>query len=177
PGAIDTYFTEEMTSIGSTPNHVLAHPFAFNVKGSGKAEQWRGAKLVIKQTEPGTVTWSSTSKTTDVSMSVKGHAEFDGFISYQVKITALKDATLDDIQMIIPFSKAASDYMMGLNEKGTKLPESYHWKWDVAHKNQDGAWIGNVNAGLQFSLRDEKYVRPLNTNFYLSKPLLLPASW
>ena len=57
------------------------------------------------------------------------------------------------------------------------MPESYEWKWDVAHKNQDGAWIGNVNAGLQYSLRDEKYVRPLNTNFYLQKPLLLPASW
>ena len=34
-----------------------------------------------------------------------------------------------------------------------------------------------MNAGLQYSLRDEKYVRPLNTNFYLQKPLLLPSSW
>ncbi len=177
PNTIDTYFTEEMTSIGTTPNHVLSHPFAFNVKSSGATQKWQGAKLAIKQAEPGTVTWTSTSRTSDVSMSVTGRAEFDGFINYEVKITALKDATLDDIQMVIPFSNAASDYMMGLNEKGTKTPESYHWKWDVAHKNQDGAWIGNVNAGLQFSLRDEKYVRPLNTNFYLSKPLILPASW
>jgi hypothetical protein len=28
-----------------------------------------------------------------------------------------------------------------------------------------------------FSLRAENYVRPLNTNFYLQKPLLLPPSW
>jgi hypothetical protein len=34
-----------------------------------------------------------------------------------------------------------------------------------------------VNAGLQYSLHDENYVRPLNTNFYLQKPLLLPTSW
>jgi hypothetical protein len=61
--------------------------------------------------------------------------------------------------------------------KGEQRPDSVLWKWDVANKNQDGAWIGNVNAGLHYSLRDENYVRPLNTNFYLQKPLLLPTSW
>lgn len=178
PNTIDTYFTEEMTSIGTVPNHVLAHPFEFNVKNAeGKIEKWQTGQLKITQPEPGTVNWTSISSTTDVSMGVSGRIEFDGFINYQVKIIALKDINLNDIQMIIPFSKTASHYMMGLNEIGRKLPESYEWKWDVAHKNQDGAWIGNVNAGLQFSLRDEKYVRPLNTNFYLSKPLLLPTSW
>jgi hypothetical protein len=79
--------------------------------------------------------------------------------------------------MQIPFTKNASKYLMGLGEKGEARPDSLRWKWDVAHKNQDGAWIGNVNAGLQFSLRDQHYVRPLNTNFYLLKPLLLPTSW
>ena len=67
--------------------------------------------------------------------------------------------------------------MMGLGQKGGFRPSAFDWKWDVANKNQDGAWIGDVNAGLQYSLRDEKYVRPLNTNFYLQKPLLLPSSW
>ncbi len=34
-----------------------------------------------------------------------------------------------------------------------------------------------MNAGLQFTLKDDKYSRPLNTNFYHSKPLVMPASW
>src|ERR1700744_438122 len=50
------------------------------------------------------------------------------------------------------------------------------WKWDVQN-NQDGAWIGAVNAGIEFHLRDEHYRRPLNTNFYHQQPLLMPASW
>jgi hypothetical protein len=66
---------------------------------------------------------------------------------------------------------------MGLGQKGGIRPDSVGWKWEVATKNQDGAWIGAVNAGLQYSLRDENYTRPLNTNFYLQKPLLLPSSW
>jgi len=178
PNQINTYFTEEMTSIGTMPNHVLAQPFQFNVKDkAGNIEKWKTGQLKIKQTDPGTVTWTSTSSNQDISLNVSGRAEFDGFISYQVKVTALNDASLKDIQMVIPFSKQASEYMMGLNEKGSKRPDNYEWHWDVAHKNQDGVWIGNVNAGLQFSLRDDKYIRPLNTNFYLSKPLVLPASW
>ena len=43
--------------------------------------------------------------------------------------------------------------------------------------NQDSAWLGDVNAGLQFTLKDDRYSRPLNTNFYHSKPLVMPASW
>jgi hypothetical protein len=96
---------------------------------------------------------------------------------YQVKVTALQDVALKEITMHIPFVKYFAKYMMGLGQKGGTRPEDFKWKWDVAHKNQDGGWIGNVNAGLQYSLRDENYVRPLNTNFYLQKPLLLPTSW
>ena len=66
---------------------------------------------------------------------------------------------------------------MGLGPKGGRRPHTLHWSWDVATKNQDAAWLGSVSAGLQFTLSDEHYVRPLNTNFYLSKPLVLPTSW
>lgn len=178
PKQISTYFTEEMTGIGIKPNNVLSKPFQFNVlNAKGQTEKWEGSHSIITSAEPGTVKWTSKSITADVSMNVTGSLEFDGFIKYQVKVTALHDVDLKDIQMVIPLSSAASEYIMGLNLKGEKMPDKYEWKWDVAHKNQDGAWIGNVNAGLQFSLRDENYIRPLNTNFYLNKPLLLPTSW
>jgi hypothetical protein len=109
---------------------------------------------------------------------VSAALEFDGFLAYTVKVTALSDLDLKDIDMHIPFQPGMGKYIMGLGLKGGYRPDSlYRWKWDVAHKNQDGAWIGEVNAGLQFSLRDEHYVRPLNTNFYLQKPLLAPSSW
>ena len=99
--------------------------------------------------------------------------EFDGFVSYTVKVTALNDADMKEITLHLPFKKEAATYLMGLGQKGDVRPDSVGWKWDVANKNQDGAWVGAVNAGLQYSLRDEQYTRPLNTNFYLQKPLLL----
>ncbi len=131
----------------------------------------------IIQNEPGKVSWSAVNKSPKLLMKVKGSVEFDGFIHYSVRLIALQNQNLNDIRMIIPFNKDIAQYMMGLNLKGGKMPEHYEWKWDVANKNQDGAWIGDVNAGLQFSLRDQHYSRPLNTNFYLDKPLVLPESW
>ena len=65
---------------------------------------------------------------------------------------------------------------MGMNEPGGYTPREYAWHWDVT-RNQDAFWIGDVNGGLQVTLKDEHYVRPLNTNFYQQSPLVMPRSW
>jgi hypothetical protein len=179
PTQIQTFFTPEMTSIGTKANDILAAPAQFHLLDNNGKEinNWKNTSFKFTKKEAGTVSWESTNTDTVVDMQVKGTLEFDGFLSYTIKITALEDVTFNDINFQMPLQPASAKYLMGLGQKGGKRPESIQWKWDVANKNQDGAWIGNVNSGLQFSLRDEKYSRPLNTNFYLQKPLLLPASW
>ena len=177
PKQIQTFFTEEMTSTKTSPNNILAKPIALIAEDEAGKIVWKNTQPHFTKISDGPVQWQSSSVSSSLKMQVSASAEFDGFVAYTVKIIALKDVSLKDIRLEIPYSSSASKYMMGLNLKGGLRPQQYNWKWDVAHKNQDGAWIGNVNAGLQFSLRDEHYVRPLNTNFYLQKPLLLPASW
>lgn len=179
PDQIQTFFTPEMTSIGTKANDILTAPiqFYFLDNVGNEIGNWKSNSFEFTKKEAGTVSWQSNTTAAAVDMQVNGTLEFDGFLSYTVKITALEDVTFSDINFHLPMQATASKYMMGLGQKGGNRPETFKWKWDVANKNQDGAWIGNVNAGLQFSLRDEKYSRPLNTNFYLQKPLLLPASW
>ncbi|WP_254454437.1 glycoside hydrolase domain-containing protein [Flavobacterium sp. M31R6] len=179
PTQIQTFFTPEMTSIGTKANNILVAPAQFHlVDNAGKEiNNWKNTSFKFTKKEAGTVAWESTNTDTAVEMQVNGTLEFDGFLSYTVKITALEDVTFNDINFQMPLQPTSAKYLMGLGQKGGERPESLKWKWDVANKNQDGAWIGNVNSGLQFSLRDEKYSRPLNTNFYLQKPLILPASW
>ncbi|WP_228409754.1 glycoside hydrolase domain-containing protein [Chryseobacterium sp. T16E-39] len=178
PKQIETFFTPEMTSIGKRANPLLNKPIHFVTKSSGtNIDNWKSSGIQFAGQEEGKVSWSSTSTSENLKMQVEGSIEFDGFMEYTVKITALNDIALQDIAMQIPFAKDKATYMMGLGQKGGYRPENFEWKWDVAKKNQDGAWLGNVNAGIQFSLRDQNYSRPLNTNFYLQKPLILPASW
>jgi len=174
PGQIATFFTPEMTSLTSTPNELLSSPLSFDIAGAG-ALSYEGIKFTKK--EPGTVEWVTSAAANGLQLQTSAHLEFDGYLQYQIRVIATQDLSLDDISLNIPFKKSMARYMMGLGQKGGDCPGNFDWKWQVATKNQDGAWIGSVNAGLQYSLRDEKYSRPLNTNFYLQKPLLLPSSW
>ncbi|WP_418123182.1 glycoside hydrolase domain-containing protein [Chryseobacterium sp. PTM-20240506] len=178
PKQIQTFFTPEMTSIGERANSILSEPIHFVVKGPGaKPENFKNSGIKFIGKEEGKISWISTNTSGNLQMKVEGSIEFDGFMEYSVKITALKDMQIDDIALQIPFEKDKATYMMGLGQKGGYRPDHFNWKWNVAKKNQDGAWLGNVNAGIQFSLRDQNYSRPLNTNFYLQKPLILPSSW
>jgi hypothetical protein len=180
PEQILTFFTPEMTDTTAVPNSLLAENihFHFTRQSDGKDIQLKNDGVVFTERSPGTLKWKAASSSDDLRMDVQASLEFDGFLSYTVKVIALKDLELKDIVMHIPFQKEIAKYMMGLGQKGGYRPDSlFRWKWDVTHKNQDGAWIGTVNAGLFYSLRDERYSRPLNTNFYLQKPLIAPSSW
>jgi hypothetical protein len=178
PKQIQTFFTPEMTGYTDQPNVLLYEPIHFHfTKMDGKNLSLKSKGLVFTKQEAGGFQWQASSVNDTLQMDVAASLEFDGFASFTVKVSALQDIQLKDITMHIPFKKEMAKYLMGLGQKGGERPEQVNWKWDVATKNQDGAWIGSVNAGLQYSLRDEKYIRPLNTNFYLQKPLLLPGSW
>jgi len=180
PDKIQTFFTPEMTDMTTTPKNVLGENIHFHIVNAAthKDIAFKNEGLTYTEKTPGTVKWTAVNTSDQIKMDVGGSIEFDGYMNYTVKMTALTDVNLDDVKFHIPFDKNSSKYLMGLGQKGGLRPDTVKWKWDnVATKNQDGAWIGEVNAGLQYSLRDENYVRPLNTNFYLQKPLVLPTSW
>jgi hypothetical protein len=180
PEQIQTFFTPEMTEMTERPTNLLAEGIHFHFVRASDGKDMRlspgGVRFI--QRSPGTVSWEALGMCDTLKMEVSAALEFDGFLAYRVRVIALADVDLKDIVMHIPFQPQTATYMMGLGQKGGYRPDSlFRWKWDVAHKNQDGAWIGTVNAGLQYSLRDERYKRPLNTNFYLQKPLIAPSSW
>ncbi len=102
--------------------------------------------------------------------------EMDGYLEFQVRLSADAPLAVKDVRLEIPWAAASARYMMGLGAKGGPRPAAFEWSWDQT-KNQDSLWLGDVNAGMQVGLRAENYSRPLNTNFYLSKPLKLPPSW
>ncbi len=178
PRSIETFFTPEMTGYTTTAQPVLARPMSFEVGSSGETfarPHESGVRFTTR--EPGTVRWEAQTVGNGWTLVVRGQLEFDGYLTYDIRLKADRNLSVDDVRLVMPFAKAASSYMMGLGLTGQRRPDRLAWAWDVAKKNQDGAWIGGVNAGLWFSLRAENYTRPLNTNFYLQKPLNLPPSW
>ena len=177
PENIFSYFTEEMTKLKEEKEGILAHPIKFDIirKNNLKVE-WKTNSYKINQTHKSSTYWESTNISNDFTMNISGVLEYDGMLDYKINIIANKDVNIKDIKLQIPMEKEAAKYILGLGLKGGKFNENITWKWDVT-KHQEGAWLGNINKGIQYVLRDETYERPLNTNFYQAKPLNLPNSW
>jgi hypothetical protein len=178
PSGIRSFFTPAMTEIGAAPLDLLAAPMSLAVEdASGAVVAWRDAAARVTERSPGTVRWEATASAGALALRVDAAMEFDGYVDCRMALTATRDVDLRDVRLEIPYATGAATYMMGLGQRGGRRPASLDWQWDVARKNQDGAWLGAVNGGLYYSLRDDRYVRPLNTNFYRQGPLRLPSSW
>ena len=177
PASIRSYFAIEMTRLTGTPREILSAPIRLIVEdGNGRPMPWSmGAPRFVKRAE-GAAVWEARNRAGALAVDLRGQMEFDGSMELSVALTARDAMEAGDIRLEIPVSSAVARYAMGLGIKGGVRPDSLAWKWDVK-RNQDSAWVGDVNAGLQFELHDDRYSRPLNTNFYLSKPLIMPASW
>ena len=178
PSSIKSYFTPNNTAIGTTAREILNAPIRLIVRDSSRRDvPWKGPAPAITKRAPGAVAWDVSKTAGALKLHTHATLEFDGTAEYSVAVSATKRTSLADVRFEIPLKPDAARYMMGLGERGGYRGDDVHWTWDVAKKNQDAAWLGDVNAGLQFTLKDEHYVRPLNTNFYLSKPLIAPRSW
>ena len=175
PERILSYFTPEV-ELGTTPEPVLARPVALQVIVNGAADQMAPDPFQVTQEARGRASWIAVSRSDALRMSVHGAIEYDGMLDYRIELEALKDVAIDDVVMPIAYEPGAAEYMLGLGRKGRKRPDRLEWAWKVEN-HQEGLWLGGTNRGLQYVLRDDNYERPLNTNFYLSKPLNLPPSW
>jgi hypothetical protein len=177
PQRIQSFFASDVTRLVEKGRDVLASPVQLALEDSaGAILSWKEAGFAFTKQKPGAVAWESKNICEAVTMECRAQMEMDGYIEFKVKLSAVKPLDVKDIRLEIPISKNAAKYMMGLGFKGGLRPPEFEWSWDQ-RKNQDALWIGDVSAGLQCSLRAENYSRPLNTNFYLSKPLNMPPSW
>ena len=177
PAFIRSRFAIEMTRFTDTPRELLSGPVVLVVSDSdGRVASSAADGVTFTKRAQGAAAWEARSHAGPLDLNVHAEMEFDGTIEFMVAVRARAAAHLGDIRLEIPLEAGAARYAMGLGAKGGTRPERFEWKWNVQH-NQDGAWLGDVNAGLQFTLKDDRYVRPLNTNFYQSQPLVMPVSW
>jgi hypothetical protein len=177
PSSIQSSFDIEMTHLAKTPREILAAPIALLVEDAdGRVLPWVSDGVRFTKQAPGAAAWQSHSHAGPVRMDLRAQLEFDGNIEFTVSLDSTRSVRVNDIRLQIPLVTDVARYAMGLGLKGGVRPANFEWKWNV-QRNQDSAWIGDVNAGLQFTLKDDRYARPLNTNFYQSQPLIVPASW
>jgi hypothetical protein len=177
PAQIESRFDERMTGFAKRPRALLAAPMQLLVQDANGTHVLQAISLPNVQIDgPAKVHWQASGHAGPLQGEVTASLEADGTLSYAIALKATQAVTLRDIRLEIPLRNDTAQYELGLGRTGDRAPADFSWKWNVEN-NQDGAWIGAVNAGLEFHLRDEHYLRPLNTNFYHQQPLRMPTSW
>ncbi len=178
PASILSYFDNNNQSLASTPEAILKDKLKFVVElAHGETVLFEPGELEFLSSTPSQLVWELISHASNAILKVRGSAEFDGFINYEIELTARESLAVKDIRLEVPFTSAMSKYMMGMGKTGGYRPDSWSWTWDVAEKGQDGVWIGGLNGGLKIKLKDQNYRRPLVNIYYPFHPLLLPESW
>jgi len=182
PVEIFSYFTPDLGGVAEQPEPILARPLALEVStaggpsAAGGLESFVPAPFDIVREGRGRVRWTTASSSDRFRMTVEGALEYDGMLDYRIYLVALEDVEVEEIALPISLVPGAAEYMLGLGRKGGKRPLQLDWTWNVEN-HQEGAWLGGISRGLQYVLRDDGYVRPLNTNFYRNQPLLMPEAW
>jgi hypothetical protein len=177
PRQIYSFFTPELTELSETPDPILSRPMSLEVTaGDQELLEFQASPFEIVQEALGVATWTVESTSTALEMTVRGRLEYDGMLDYGITLVAKDDLDVQNIAFPIEFQPDAAEYMLGLGRKGGRRPTSVDWTWAVEN-HQEGVWLGGIHKGLQYVLRDENYIRPLNTNFYRNQPLNMPPSW
>ncbi|GAA3275455.1 glycoside hydrolase domain-containing protein [Paenarthrobacter aurescens] len=178
PAQVTSTFTAAVTATDGPAVELLDVPVRLDIDGI----HWHYSSIVFTVQGPARVQWRCQwTGTKDgkaaLALDLEGVLDADGAVSYRLRLSPEQNLDVPDVGLHLGFRKAAVPFAMGLGVPGGRRPETVDWTWDVATKNQDALWLGGVNAGMQLSLRDERYERPLNTNFYREKPLVEPESW
>ncbi|MCD6355699.1 MAG: hypothetical protein J7L66_00315, partial [Anaerolineaceae bacterium] len=177
PANIESFFSYELTKLEQNARNILNAPMQFVIeKTDGQELSIYSEKFNITEEKAGVIRWEMKGSKDGIEITCQAKMEFDGYVEYNFKVASSANIPVNDIRLEVPFNADIARYSMGMGQVGGKCPSNLVWKWDVKN-NQDGIWIGDVNAGMQIRFWAENYDRPLNTNFYQTKPLNMPPSW
>jgi hypothetical protein len=155
-------------SIRSGGVEILAAPIRFQVD----SVQWNSSPTQVVKSTRSAVIRETESRGGDFSLHCSAKMEFDGYVNYRLRLTALREARVSDLRLEIPIRRAIATYMMGLGRKGGFRPAEWKWNWDENRANHS-VWIGDVPAGLQLKLKGPED----SWELYNFKPHGVPKAW
>ncbi len=177
PKQITSFFDPGMTRILAKGRPMLVKPISLVVADSaGHSLPFVPGIVHVTSRTSSRVAFSSSGRSGALHLDVHGELDFDGNLEYRVGLVSDRAMPVSDVRLTMPLRNDVARFFMGMSQMGGNAPDEYDWQWDVK-RNQDAVWIGDVNAGVQLTLKDDQYIRPLNTNFYQLRPLVMPRSW
>ena len=158
-------------SIRLNEREVLAAPMDFVVSTAKGDLHLTLPDLQLRKSADGLIEWEGQNSQQGITFRCTGRMEFDGYLHYEIALSADQPTEVSDIRLETNYTPYASEYCMGAGLKGGKsLRRDYRWDW---YGPWDSYWMGNAQAGLHVEFRGGTYHGPL-LNDYKPAP---PATW
>ena len=126
----------------------------------------------LGSSEPGWRSVGISERSRPVRITGTARMEMDGYLEFQVKrFRFASGIEVKDIRLEIPVTEDAARYMMGLGKTGGFRPEDFRLEMGSERRTRTPSGSAMSMPVSKSACRAENYSRPLNTNFYLSKPL------
>jgi len=178
PAAILSYFDKDNLGLVDHGEPILSDKVHFVIDRNGSPLSFSAGATRFTDHFPGSTQWETVLRNADMMVTLHGHAQYDGFLGYEVIVKPMHAIDITDARLEVPMEPKMAGYIMGLDHEGGRFGEAaWDWKWDVINKNQDGVWVGGINGGLRLRLKGANYQSQLVNIYYPFGPLHEPESW
>ena len=113
PKSIVSTYTASVDSVEGPKREILAAPVAFVVQTQNKDVVFSDGQARVVSRTPAAVVWESESSSAAFALHCRASMEFDGYIAYQLKLSAKLNVDVEDIRLEIPFRRDVAKHLMG----------------------------------------------------------------
>lgn len=156
-------------SIKINGREILNRSMSFVVETDRGNVFFSAENLRIEKKSDGLVQWNASSEQDGLNFRCIAYMEFDGYIRYNVQLSADKIISARNIKLVASYTPVSSEYFMGVGFGGGTRPQNFSWDWKGPW---DSYWIGGDKSGLQVEFRGGTYHGPLLNDYKPAPPLI-----
>ena len=149
-------------SIQINNRQVFVSPLEFIVETKKGDVRFEASNLKVTQPEDGLVQWQASNVQKGIHFDCKAYMEYDGYMRYNVKVSADKMMKVKNVKLISSYAPVSSTYFMGVGFSGGKRPNSHTWNWKGPW---DSYWMGGDKSGVHVEFRGGTYHGPLINDY------------
>jgi hypothetical protein len=154
-------------SIEINDRKIFSQPVAFVVSAGKRDIPFVADNLKIEKAADGLVRWTAYATRDGLTFDCEARMEYDGYMRYNIRLSADREMTVNDVRLIASYTPGASAYFMGTGYRGGNRPARYAWDWKGPW---DSYWTGDYDAGLHVEYRGGSYHGPLINDYKPAAP-------
>jgi hypothetical protein len=157
-----TSFLKQVNALGA---YLLSSPVTMKSKVDGKVVLWKNNRVKMTGSSQAVASFTQTRENDAITMRINTTVEYDGFITYECEIKAIRDLAMDELTLDIPLKTQHAKYCYGdrvyPEKMKPRIPISAWYSGaihdDLSFKFSGNIWLGDNERGLCWQAESDEY--------------------